>query len=128
MKRTPASPLSSRWFLLIALTLCAPEYVQAQWSAAPVVAIGPVIPAGSLRKGVREGAAIKVGVWFRAPRIPVGVTAEALLVQFADGATREGLDRARGMVLAGSDGAALSRSSGARSERGGWRGCGARIR
>ena len=100
MKRPPTCPPSSRWFLSMALALCTPEYVQAQWSASPVVAIGPVIPAGSFRDAVREGAAIKVGVWLRAARLPVGVTAEALLVQFADGATREGLDRARVGALA----------------------------
>ncbi len=33
MKRTPTSLLSSPWVLSIALALCTPEYVQAQWSA-----------------------------------------------------------------------------------------------
>jgi len=54
-----------------------------------------VIPVGTFRDVVREGAALQVGVWVRAPRLPVGVTAEALLAQFGAGGTQDGLDGAR---------------------------------
>ena len=86
---------SSARILALVLGLCAPAHAHAQWSASPVVAIGPVIPAGSFRDVVREGAALKLGVWLRAPRVPVGVTTEVLLAQFGSSGARDGLDRAR---------------------------------
>lgn len=52
----------------------------AQWSAAPAVALGLAVPGGSLRDLVSEGLTAKAGVWMRAPRVPVGFTAEAMLM------------------------------------------------
>ncbi len=52
--------------------------VEAQWSAAPSAAIGLAVPAGSLRDLVSEGVTAKAGLWMRAPRIPVGFTAEGM--------------------------------------------------
>jgi len=72
-----------------------PEYSGAQWSASPVVAVGPAIPAGAFRDVAREGVAIKAGLWMRAPRVPIGVSVEAMLAQFGADATRGGLDGAR---------------------------------
>lgn len=52
----------------------------AQWSAAPAVALGLAVPGGSLRDLVSEGLTAKAGVWMRAPRVPVGFTAEAMVM------------------------------------------------
>jgi hypothetical protein len=49
-----------------------------QWSAAPAVAVGAAIPGGTMRDAVGEGVTAKVGLWLRAPRVPVGITAEAM--------------------------------------------------
>jgi hypothetical protein len=42
------------------------------------VALGVAIPGGTLRDVVAEGVTAKAGVWMRAPRVPVGITAEAM--------------------------------------------------
>ena len=86
---------STRWILAAALGLSVPEPVHAQWSASPIVAVGPLIPAGPLRDAVREGAALKLGLWLRAPRVPIGVTTEAMLAQFGGSASSDGLRNAR---------------------------------
>ncbi len=87
------------WVVSAALILCTPVHGGAQWSASPVLAVGPAIPAGKFRDAASEGAAIKLGLWMRAPSVPVGVTSEALLVQFGGGATRDGLNGARVAAL-----------------------------
>lgn len=65
---------------LLACAMMVPTSVHAQWSAAPTVAVGPVVPSTGLRGDAREGIAVKAGVWFRAPKVPIGLTAEGLFV------------------------------------------------
>ncbi|WP_396222574.1 hypothetical protein [Gemmatimonas sp.] len=79
-----------------ALFVCPPP-AHGQWSAAPVVALGAAIPGGSLRDVMAEGVTAKAGVWMRAPRVPVGITAEAMFTRLwadrreaADGALQVG--------------------------------------
>ncbi len=81
--------------LAVVIGLLVPEHAHAQWSASPVIGVGPVIPSGSLRDAVREGVALKLGVWWRAPRVPVGITTEAMLAQFGGGTATDGLRGAR---------------------------------
>jgi hypothetical protein len=68
------------------LTWAAPA--QAQWSAAPAVAIGLAVPGGMLHDAVAEGITGKAGVWMRAPRVPVGFTAEAMYTHLRGGRTQ----------------------------------------
>jgi hypothetical protein len=74
---------ASRNPLIVAGAACAALLVGAgpahgQWSAAPAIALGVAIPGGMLRDDLREGVTAKAGVWLRAPRVPVGITAEAM--------------------------------------------------
>lgn len=62
----------------------------AQWSIAPTIAVGAAIPGGVLRDRVSEGPTVKVGLWIRAPKLPVGITTEAMYAHFLPG----GVDRA----------------------------------
>lgn len=76
----------SRW--TVAGAACAALLVGAgpahgQWSAAPAVALGVAIPGGAIRETVGEGVTAKAGLWLRAPRVPVGITAEAMYTYMA---------------------------------------------
>lgn len=67
--------------------LLTPSPVRAQWSAAPTVAIGLAVPGGALHDAVAEGVTAKAGLWMRAPRVPVGFTAEAMYTHLRGGRT-----------------------------------------
>lgn len=72
-----ASGLSVAGAACAALLVCALP-AHGQWSAAPTVALGLAIPGGTLHDAVAEGIIAKAGLWMRAPRVPFGVTAEAM--------------------------------------------------
>lgn len=63
-----------------------------QWSVAPAVALGAAIPGGSMRDVLREGVTAKAGLWLRAPRVPVGITAEAMYTHMRADAMRGASD------------------------------------
>lgn len=69
--------LSAAGAACAALLVCAIP-AHGQWSAAPAVALGLAIPGGTLHDAVTEGVTAKAGLWMRAPRVPFGVTAEAM--------------------------------------------------
>lgn len=69
-----------------ALSAAAPP-AEAQWAAAPAVALGLAVPGGALHDAVAEGATAKVGLWMRAPRVPVGFTTEAMYTHLRGGRT-----------------------------------------
>ncbi len=85
--------------LLGGLPMAAP--LHAQWSAAPTLAVGPVIPTGALGDVANEGLAVKAGAWLRAPRVPVGLAVEAMYAHFRAGANgASSTDTRVGAVLA----------------------------
>lgn len=57
----------------------------AQWSVAPVFALGAAVPADA-GDNLSEGFVAKAGVWLRAPSIPFGLTVEGLYTRM--GGTR----------------------------------------
>ena len=69
--------------------------ISAQWSVAPTVAMGISLPTGTLGDAVSEGIAFKAGLWMRAPRLPVGFTAEAMHAQFGDAGSTASRERIR---------------------------------
>jgi hypothetical protein len=52
--------------------------VAAQWSVAPSLAVGLAIP-GTRQDRLGEGPVAKAGLWMRAPRFPLGITAEGMV-------------------------------------------------
>lgn len=66
-----------------------------QWSAAPTAAIGLAVPGGVLHDAVAEGVTGKVGVWVRAPRVPVGLTSEVMYTHLRGGRTMPRADDLR---------------------------------
>ncbi len=50
------------------------------------MALGLSIPTGALGDVASEGAALKAGVWIRAPRVPVGLSVEGLYTHLRGGA------------------------------------------
>lgn len=86
------TPAWRRCGLGVALTsLVLARDLPGQWSAAPTLALGVAIPA-SLHEELGEGIVGKAGVWIRAPRLPVGLTAEAVLSHQRAGRGRLGGD------------------------------------
>lgn len=84
MRNTPRSLA----ILIVAGTLSVvAKPAQAQWAAKPSVALGLAVPGGALHDAVAEGATAKVGLWMRAPRVPVGFTAEAMYTHLRGGRT-----------------------------------------
>lgn len=67
-----------RGALACGLLLAGATPLAAQWSAAPAVAVGLAVPGGALHDAVGEGVTAKAGLWMRAPRVPVGFTAEVM--------------------------------------------------
>jgi len=70
---------------VVLLVTAAPAH--GQWSAAPTVAVGLAVPGGALHDAVAEGITGKIGVWMRAPRVPVGFTSELLYTHMRGGRT-----------------------------------------
>jgi hypothetical protein len=86
-----------RFVGLTALLLVSAPSAQAQWSAAPAVAIGIGIP-GTKQDQLAEGVVAKAGVWMRAPRVPVGFTVEGMFTHLRDGRQTVG---SNGMSIGG---------------------------
>ena len=85
--------------LIVAFFVCVSALMthrlQAQWSASPVIALGPSIPTGAMGSSVSYGGVIKAGLWMRAPKVPVGLTVEGLYTQFGINASRTGTGDSR---------------------------------
>ncbi len=80
---------------LFVMAACYARPISAQWSVSPAVAFGVAVPTAALGDAVAEGVAFKAGLWMRAPRVPVGLTMEAMYTQFGDGANSVTRERVR---------------------------------
>jgi hypothetical protein len=73
--------------MLVALAIMT-RPLGAQWSIAPVIAVGAAVPADA-DDNLSEGVALKGGLWLRSPRVPFGITIEALYAHFGGTRTPE---------------------------------------
>lgn len=76
---------STRIIAAVATLLVSPVPAHGQWTAAPTMAVGLAVPGGALHDAVAEGVTGKIGVWMRAPGVPVGLTSEVLYTHLRGG-------------------------------------------
>lgn len=84
-------PLVAFWVIaavgVIALAVVA-RPAGAQWSIAPVLAIGAGVPADA-GDNLNEGFSAKAGLWLRSPSIPFGITLEGVYARLGSTRTPE---------------------------------------